>query len=35
LNEKSFDPEELRTYALKHFSYSAVGKQLDEIYKEL
>ena len=32
LNGKSFDPEELRTYALTHFSYAAVGKQLDEIY---
>jgi len=35
LNGKSFNPEELRTYALTHFSYAAVGKQLDEIYKEL
>ena len=35
LNGKSFDPEELRTYALTHFSYAAVGKQLDEIYKNL
>ena len=35
LNGKSFDPEELRTYALTHFSYAAVGKQLDDIYKNL
>jgi glycosyltransferase involved in cell wall biosynthesis len=35
LNGKSFDPEELRTYALTHFSYAAVGKQLDMLYDSL
>ena len=35
LNGKSFNPEELRTYALRHFSYAAVGKQLDELYDRL
>ena len=35
LNGKSFEPEELRTYALAHFSYAAVGKQLDEVYNRL
>jgi glycosyltransferase involved in cell wall biosynthesis len=35
LNGKYFNPEELRTYALTHFSYAAVGKQLDELYDRL
>jgi hypothetical protein len=35
LNGKSFDPEELRIYALTHFSYAAVGKKLDELYERL
>jgi glycosyltransferase involved in cell wall biosynthesis len=35
MNGKSFDPEELRNYALKNFSYAAVGKQLDEVYNSL
>ena len=35
MNGKSFDPEELRTYTLTHFSYAAVGKQLDEVYNRL
>ena len=35
LNGKHFNPEELRTYALTHFSYAAVGKQLDELYDRL
>ena len=35
LDGKSFDAEALRTYALTHFSYSAVGKQLDEVYRSL
>jgi len=35
LNGKAFDPEELRIYALTHFSYAAVGKQLDELYDSL
>jgi len=35
LDGKSFDAGALRTYALTHFSYEAVGKQLDEVYKNL
>lgn len=35
LNGKSFNPEELRTYALTYFSYASVGKQLDELYDRL
>jgi glycosyltransferase involved in cell wall biosynthesis len=33
LDGKSFDAEALRTYAITHFSYAAVGKQLDEVYR--
>lgn len=33
LNGKSFDPARLRSYALAHFSYQAVAKQLDEVYR--
>jgi len=32
LNGKQFDAQALRTYALEHFSYVAVSKQLDEVY---
>jgi hypothetical protein len=32
LDGKPFDAEALRIYALTHFSYAAVGKQLDEVY---
>jgi glycosyltransferase involved in cell wall biosynthesis len=35
LDGKSFDAEALRTYALTHFSYAAVGKQLDEVYRSV
>ena len=35
LDGKSFDASALRMYALTHFSYEAVGKQLDEVYKNL
>jgi glycosyltransferase involved in cell wall biosynthesis len=35
LDGKTFDASALRTYALTHFSYEAVGKQLDEVYKNL
>lgn len=35
LDGRTFDPTLLRAYALQHFSYAAVGKQLDEIYKNL
>jgi glycosyltransferase involved in cell wall biosynthesis len=35
LNGKSFDANSLRAYALAHFSYAAVSKQLDEVYKTL
>lgn len=30
-----FSPNNLRNYALKHFSYSGVGDQLDAIYRQL
>jgi glycosyltransferase involved in cell wall biosynthesis len=33
LNGKQFDAQALRTYALEHFSYAAVSKQLDEVYQ--
>jgi glycosyltransferase involved in cell wall biosynthesis len=33
LDGNSFDAEALRNYALAHFSYAAVGKQLDEVYR--
>lgn len=32
---KSFDPKVLRAYALEHFSYASVAKQLDEVYTTL
>jgi len=32
---KSFDPKLLRAYALEHFSYVAVSKQLDEVYQNI
>jgi hypothetical protein len=35
LDGKSFDAGALRTYALTHFSYAAVGKQLDEVYRSV
>jgi glycosyltransferase involved in cell wall biosynthesis len=35
LNGKPFDPQKLRAYALKHFSYAAVAKQLDEVYRQV
>jgi glycosyltransferase involved in cell wall biosynthesis len=35
LDGKSFDAEALRTYALTHFSYAAVGKKLDEVYRSV
>lgn len=35
LNGKPFNAKALRSYALEHFSYAAVAKQLDEVYKRL
>ena len=35
LKNKSFDPQDLRAYALKHFSYAAIAKQLDEVYRQV
>ena len=35
LDGKYFDAEALRTYALTHFSYAAVGKKLDEVYRSV
>ena len=35
IDSQPFQKEKLRAYAMEHFSYAAVGKQLDEIYKEL
>jgi glycosyltransferase involved in cell wall biosynthesis len=35
LKNKSFDPQDLRAYALKHFSYAAIAKQLDEVYRKV
>jgi glycosyltransferase involved in cell wall biosynthesis len=35
IDSQPFDKETLRAYAMEHFSYAAVGQQLDEIYKEL
>jgi glycosyltransferase involved in cell wall biosynthesis len=35
LDGKPFDAEALRTYALTHFSYAAVVKQLDEVYRSV
>ncbi|MFM7595167.1 MAG: glycosyltransferase, partial [Flavobacteriales bacterium] len=35
LNGKSFDANSLRAYALAHFSYAAVSKQLDEVYQRV
>jgi len=35
IDSQPFHKEKLRAYAMEHFSYAAVGKQLDEIYKEL
>jgi glycosyltransferase involved in cell wall biosynthesis len=29
------DPEKIRAYALNHFSYSAVGRKLDRIYRKI
>lgn len=31
----TFDADEIRKYALKHFSYEAVGRQFDEVYNEI
>jgi glycosyltransferase involved in cell wall biosynthesis len=35
LNGKQFDAQALRDYALEHFSYAAVSKQLDEVYRNI
>lgn len=35
INGKTFDANALRNYALKHFSYEAIGKQLDEVYQNV
>jgi hypothetical protein len=35
INGKHFDAQALRAYAMEHFSYAAVSKQLDEVYKTL
>ena len=35
LNGKHFDAQALRAYAMEHFSYAAVGKQLDEVYQNV
>lgn len=35
IDSQPFDKEKLRAYAMEHFSYAAVGQQLDEIYKNL
>ena len=35
LNGKHFDAQALRAYAIEHFSYAAVSKQLDEVYTTL
>ena len=35
IDSQPFDKETLRAYAMEHFSYAAVGQQLDEIYKNL
>jgi hypothetical protein len=32
---KTFNSDEIRLYAMQHFSYSEVGKQFTEIYKSL
>jgi glycosyltransferase involved in cell wall biosynthesis len=34
-NYKTYKAENIREYALKHFSYNQVGKQFDEIYRSL
>lgn len=35
LGEKQFNANEIRDYAMKHFSYSEVGKQFTEIYAKV
>ena len=35
IDSQPFHKEKLRTYAMEHFSYAAVGKQLDEVYNRL
>ena len=35
LNGKQFDAQALRAYAMEHFSYAAVAKQLDEVYRNI
>ena len=35
LNGKHFDAQALRAYAMEHFSYAAVSKQLDEVYRNI
>lgn len=35
LHGKHFDAQALRSYAMEHFSYAAVSKQLDEVYQRV
>jgi glycosyltransferase involved in cell wall biosynthesis len=35
LHGKHFDAQALRAYALEHFSYAAISKQLDEVYRNI
>jgi glycosyltransferase involved in cell wall biosynthesis len=35
LHGKHFDAQALRAYALEHFSYAAICKQLDEVYRNI
>jgi glycosyltransferase involved in cell wall biosynthesis len=34
-NPEKFKSDEIRAYAMKHFSYSEVGKRFTEIYSEV
>ena len=34
-DEVSFNPEQIRHYAMEHFSYTTVGKKLDKVYRKV
>ena len=34
-NNKTFDPEKLRSYAIDHFSYEAIAEQYNSIYQKI
>ena len=34
-DEVSFNPEQIRLYAMEHFSYTTVGKKLDKVYRKV